>query len=388
MSSRRSEAAPTTRTSAGARSTSRCSPTAAACPPGRPPTARSTRSRAAADLAVYAGRASLAGARSANALRASVPPTPITTSAFRPWSAPTHGSSAPQAPSASCTTVTPRKSAAWPRKRRASAAASTPSSATRTTTEPTVSCASKLVAPNAPAPARKNCAAMSAMANDWRPRWIATGTGRSATGAPRGAAAGAPPREAEEQEDPEERERAGPAVGERAERREHEDDGHDGEDGGGGPRPRRGAAAPRACGRSRGAGQVGEQRLELAERAGGVARAEALLELVGVEPAVEVVAAQGGGDALAVGVRRAEGGGGSGGARCDSHAMNLSTIEPFIKWPINGLHSEPPCRPRSHRARPSTRPPPTSSPASDARRRPASPSACARSACARSTSPS
>src|SRR3954452_25633042 len=149
----------------------------------------------------------------------------MTAIALRPWNAPTQGSSPPTVPSTSCRTVTPRKIAAWATWRRASAATSSPRRTTSTRTEPTVLCASKLVAPNAPAPARKNCVTTSAMARLARPRWAATRTGLSATGVAGGRVAprsGAPPREAQQDEHGDERQRAGVAVGDGAGGREGE----------------------------------------------------------------------------------------------------------------------------------------------------------------------
>jgi hypothetical protein len=118
-----------------------------------------------------------------------------------------------------------------------------------------------------------------------------------------------PPREAQEQEDGDERHRAGVAVGDGPGGREYEeDDERDGEDG----RERQRREPSRRASRLAADRQVGEERREVAGRAGGVAAVEALLELVGVQAPVEVVAAERLGDALAVGVGRAEAGRGIG----------------------------------------------------------------------------
>jgi len=61
--------------------------------------------------------------------------------------------------------------------------------------------------------------------------------------------------------------------------------------------------------------------------AGGVAALETLLELVGVDAAVDVMAAQRLGDALALGVRRPQVAGRFGRARWRRHALSVAIDE-------------------------------------------------------------
>src|SRR6185436_1278463 len=154
------------------------------------------------------------------------------------------------------------------------------------------------------------CVAMSAIVSTAIPRWTATSAGASATARPPGGAAPVrpAPRELEEEQHGEEGERPRVmAVADRADRGEDNGDEEDRRD-------------HRARGEAAGAvrdaaplrvlvGEVGEQGRELGAGAGRVAALEALLQLVGVQPAVEMVAAQLLGDALAVGVRGPHAGG-------------------------------------------------------------------------------